>query len=118
MSAVPPAGVSGTVTAGGALIRSPETKTQRVPSGQGAQPLERIRHTFWKDSPAESVVSSGTVTSATKVASGRQGVGLGVPVGADVGREVGVFAGADVDVAARVGTGLSVGRGVPVGVAV
>jgi len=71
-----------------------------VPSGQGAHPLDRTRQTLMNPSPGAKRVPSGTLTSATRSASGRQGVGLSAGVGVRVGVEVGV------DVCAAIPTAL------------
>ena len=103
MSTVLLKGVGGTETLSGAPIWLPETKTQLVPSGQGTQPQESIRHVLMNGSPGLNSVPSLTVTSPSKHAFGGQRVGVGV-VGVGVG--VGV-----------VGVGVGVGVGV-VGVGV
>jgi len=118
MSAVPPRGVSGTGTLLGAPICSPETKAHVEPAGQAAQPLERTRQVLVNPSPGRKVVPSGTVTSATKLTPGRQGVGVGVLVGARVG--VGVRVGVAVRDGVKVGVFVRVGvfDGVGIGVRV
>ena len=109
MSAVLPKGVSGTGALSGAPRRSPETKTQVAPAGHGAQPSDCIRQVLVKGVPVSKEVPSGTVTSVTKAAPGRHGVGVGVRVGAGVrvGSGVRVGAGVEVGGGARVGSGKS-----------
>jgi len=106
-STVPLSGVSGTGTLAGADIWSPEAKAQMVPSGQGAHPLDRTRQTLLNPSPGAKRVPSGTLTSATRSASGRQGVGLSAGVGVWVGVGVRVGVEVGVDVYAAISTALS-----------